>query len=363
MNGARVLAIYRKDLRDASRDTRLIVALAMPLLLGLLYSFMFQDETRPSVKLGVVSSAATTLPDTVKAATEQAIVLTVVPFSDEAALTQQVKDQEIDIGIVVPAGFDRDLAAGRSPTLTVIVPATPTYGGDYVVAVLDRVTQALAGQPPAATIERVTLPEQTGTAEAAFATLGARLIFVLIALILMLSMIAVYALPVTITEETEKRTLEALTLVASHAEVIAAKALFGLTYCVISMPLMLVVTRSAPKDIALFVAAFFVSSVTLVGFGLLLGGLIKTQSQLNTWSSVVIFPLLAPAIIVGLPTPPIVNAIVFLIPTAQTMRLGVNAFAGRQLFAGQWLSFAILIGWAIAAYSLVWWRLSRQESA
>jgi len=103
--------------------------------------------------------------------------------------------------------------------------------------------------------------------------------------------------------------------------------------------------------------------VTLVGFGLLLGGLIKTQSQLNTWSSVVILPLLAPAIIVGLPTPPIVNAIVYLIPTAQTMRLGVNAFAGRQLFAGQWLSFAILIGWAIAAYGLVWWRLSRQESA
>jgi ABC-2 type transport system permease protein len=362
MSGARVMAIFQKDLRDAVRDSRLIVALAMPLLIGLLYSFMFQDETMPSVKLGVVSSVATTLPDTVRAATEQAVVLTVVSIPDEAGLTRQVKDEEVDIGVVVPASFDRDLAAGRSPTLTVILPAAPTYGGDYVAAILDRVTQAMAGQPPAATIERVTLPEQTGTAEAAFATLGARLIFVLIALILMLSMIAAYALPVTITEETEKRTLEALTLVASHGEVIAAKVLFGLTYCVISVPLMLAVTRSAPKDLPLFAAAFVVSSVTLVGFGLLLGGLIKTQSQLNTWSSLVILPLLAPAIIVGLPTPSVVNAIVYLIPTAQTMRLGVNAFAGKQLFAGQWLSFAILIGWAIIVYGLVWWRLSRQES-
>ena len=59
MNGARVIAIYRKDLRDASRDYRLIIALLMPLLLGLLYSFMFKDDTRPTAKLGVVASAAT----------------------------------------------------------------------------------------------------------------------------------------------------------------------------------------------------------------------------------------------------------------------------------------------------------------
>jgi hypothetical protein len=102
------------------------------------------------------------------------------------------------------------------------------------------------------------------------------------------------------------------------------------------------------------VAAFFVSSVTLVAFGLLLGGLFKTQTQLNTWGSLVILPLLAPAVTVGLPTPPLVNAIVFMIPTAQTMRLGVNAFAGKGVFGWQWLSFAILIGWAIVAYGLVW---------
>ena len=56
MNVARVNAIYRKDLRDALRDSRLIIAILMPLLIGLLYSFMFKDDTKPTAKLGVVAS-------------------------------------------------------------------------------------------------------------------------------------------------------------------------------------------------------------------------------------------------------------------------------------------------------------------
>ena len=244
-----------------------------------------------------------------------------------------------------------------------ILPASPSFGGDYVAAMLDRVTQSLAGQVPAATIARVMLPATPGTSDSAFATLGARKIFVLVAVILMLAMIAVYALPAVLTEETEKRTVEALTLIASDVEVIVAKSLFGLTYCVISVPLMLAVTRVVPENVALFVLDIVLTSVTLVGLGLLLGGLMRTQTQLNTWSSVALIPLLVPAIIAGLPVPGWVEAIVSIIPTAQTMRLGVNALAGRQLFGAEWLSVAIILGWSVAAYGLVWWRLLRQEAA
>ncbi len=363
MNLARVNAIYRKDLRDALRDSRLIVALLMPLLIGVLYSVMFKDDTKPTAKLGVVASTATQLPAAIKTATQAALLLKVESFADPAALTQQVRDKNVDVGLIVPSGFDDALKGGAAPKLTVILPASPSFGGDYVAAMLDRVTQSLAGQVPAATIARVMLPATPGTSDSAFATLGARKIFVLVAVILMLAMIAVYALPAVLTEETEKRTVEALTLIASDAEVIVAKSLFGLTYCVISVPLMLAVTRVVPENVALFVLDIVLTSVTLVGLGLLLGGLMRTQTQLNTWSTVALIPLLVPAIIAGLPVPGWAEAIVSIIPTAQTMRLGVNALAGRQLFGAEWLSVAIILGWAVAAYGLVWWRLSRQEAA
>jgi ABC-2 type transport system permease protein len=363
VNLSRITAIYRKDLRDALRDSRIIIAVLMPLLIGLVYSFMFKDDTKPTAKLGVVASASTQLPAALQAATKAALQLKVQSFADQAALTRQVRDKKVDVGLVVPAGFDSALKSGASPKLTVILPASPSFGGDYVAAVLDRVTQSLAGQVPAATIALVTLPATAGTADSALAALGARKMFVLVAVILMLAMIAVYALPAVLTEETEKRTVEALTLIASDAEVIVAKSLFGLTYCVISVPLMLAITRVVPENLALFVSAIVLTSVALVGLGLLLGGLMRTQTQLNTWSTVALMPLIVPAIVVGLPVPGRVEAVVSAIPTAQTMRLGVNALAGRQLFGAEWLSFAIILGWAVAAYGLVWWRLSRQEAA
>jgi ABC-type Na+ efflux pump permease subunit len=363
VNAARIHAIYLKDLRDALRDSRLIIAVLMPLLIGVLYSVMFKDDTKPTAKLGVVASTATQLPATLQAATKAAVQLKVQSFADQAALTRQVRDKKVDVGLIVPDGFDRALKGGASPKLTVILPASPSFGGDYVAAMLDRVTQSLAGQVPAATIARMMLPATAGTSDSAFAALGARKIFVLVAVILMLAMIAVYALPAVLTEEREKRTMEALTLIASGAEVIVAKSLFGLTYCVISVPLMLAVTRVVPENVALFVAAIVLTSVTLVGFGLLLGGLMRTQTQLNTWSSIALLPMLVPSIIVGLPVPGWVEAIVSVIPTAQTMRLGVNALAGRQLFGAEWLSVAIILGWAVASYCLVWWRLARQEAA
>lgn len=363
MKVVRIRAIYLKDLRDALRDSRLIIAILMPLLIGVLYSVMFKDDTKPTAKLGVVASTSTQFPAAILAATKAAVQLKVQSFADQAALTLQVRDKNVDVGLIVPGGFDRALKGGASPKLTVILPASPSFGGDYVAAILDPVTQSLAGKVPAATIARVMLPATAGTSDSAFAALGPRKIFVLVAVVLMIAMIAVYALPAVLTEEREKRTMEALTLIASGAEVIVAKSLFGLTYCVISVPLMLAVTRVVPEDVALFVVAIVLTSVTLVGFGLLLGGLMRTQTQLNTWSTVALLPMLLPAIVAGLPTPGWAGAIVFVIPTAQTMRLGVNALAGRQLFGAEWLSVAIILGWAVAGYGLVWWRLSRQEAA
>jgi ABC-2 type transport system permease protein len=363
VNAARVNAIYRKDLRDAMRDSRLIIALLMPLLIGLLYSFMFKDDTKPTAKLGVVASTSSQLPAALQAATKAALQLKVQSFADQAALAQQVRDKKVDVGLIIPSGFDQALRGGSPPTLTVILPASPSFGGDYVAAMLDRVTQSLAGQAPAATIAREVLPAAAGSSDSAFIALGARKVFVLVAVILMLAMIAVYALPAVLTEETEKRTVEALTMIASDAEVIVAKSLFGLTYCVISVPLMLAITRVVPENVALFVVDIVLTSVTLVGLGLLLGGMMRTQTQLNTWSTVALIPLMAPAIVIQLPLPGWVEAIVSVLPTAQTMRLGVNALAGRQLFGAEWLSVAIILGWGVAAYGLVWWRLSRQEAA
>jgi len=362
MSWPRIRTIYRKDMRDALRDSRVLTAILLPLGLGLLYSFMFSDENirTQKAKVGVVSDGTTQLTTVISKQTGRALRLTFVAVPNAPDLEQQVQRKKVDVGLVVPPGFDAAVKAGESPQLTVVLPSSPSFDSDYVDAVLDRSVQALAGRAPPARIVLRSLPPESGGATAIEA-LGARKDFILVSIILLLAMIAVYAVPAVLVEETEKKTMEALTLIASTADVIAAKALFGIVLSIVSVPVLLVITRGNPAEVAALAAAVVLSAAVLVGIGLLCGGLFKTQQQVNTWSGVILLALLAPAFTIGMPTPAAVNTALAFIPTAQTFRLIANAFAGRALYPHEWLSYAVLLAWAVGAYGLLWWRLSRQE--
>ena len=143
----------------------------------------------------------------------------------------------------------------------------------------------------------------------------------------------------------------------------AAKAQFGIALSVISVPVLLVVTRGRPAAVVGMLIAVLLSAAVLVGIGLLIAGLFKTQQQVNTWSGLILLPLIAPAFTLGMRTPDVVNKVLAFIPTVYTFRLSANAFAGRTLYPDSWLSYVVLMAWGVFAYGLLWWRLSRQEDA
>jgi hypothetical protein len=131
----------------------------------------------------------------------------------------------------------------------------------------------------------------------------------------------------------------------------------------VAVPVLLAITRGHPAEYAALAAVVVVSAVVIVGIGLLFAGLLKNQQQINTWSGILLLPLLAPAITVGMPTPDAVNQALAFIPTSQSFRLMANAFAGRTLYPHEVLSYAVLLAWGVGVYGLLWWRLSRQEDA
>src|SRR5699024_242115 len=123
----------------------------------------------------------------------------------------------------------------------------------------------------------------TGDETNLFDDLGLQRYFVLAALMMLIAMIAMLAVPIILAEEAEKKTLEALTLIASYIDVVAAKALVGITYIVAGTGLLLALTQIWPEDPVLFFSGILLLGIALVGLGLLLGGLFKSANQLNTW--------------------------------------------------------------------------------
>ena len=364
MSWARIRAIYRKDMRDALRDSRVLTALLTPLLLGLLYSVMLPEDAvqTQKVKVGVVSESPTQLTRVISRQAPRAVRVTFVSLPSAARLEQQVRQKKVDLGLALPPGFDAAVRDGSSPVLTVVLPSSPGFDVDYVNAILDRSVQALGGHAPPARIVQHSLPPEPG-GSTAIDVLGPRIDFVLVSIILLLAMVAVYAVPAVLTEETETKTMDALTLIASTADVIAAKALFGVTLCIVAVPVLLAITRGHAAEVGVLAGVVVLSAVVLVGIGLLFAGLVKTQQQVNTWSGLILLPLLAPAFTIGMRTPEAVNTALWLLPTGHTFRLIANAFAGRTLYPYELLSLAMLLAWALGAYGLLWWRLSRREDA
>jgi len=356
-----IAAIFRKDVVDAVRDSRVLVSLLTPIVLAILYNSIFPEERLVEAKIAFAGPENSALVRSLEERAGQTVSLKLRHVDSDVEARHLVVTQDVDAAFVLPADVDDAIRQGRRPTITLIQPAEGSSSANFVSASLEAGIRALSGQPPIATVavERV----QAGTAEAGvLGELGARRYFVLATVVMMLGMIAVLAVPIILTEEAEKKTLDALLLVANYREVIIGKALVGLAYSAVSVTLMLGLTRLQPVDIPTFVIGTGMLAVSLIGLGLLLGGLFKTAGQVYTWSSVLLLPIIGPAFVAGLPVPGALDLALRAFPTFQGMRVMTNGLAGRALFTDIWISYAVLLAWVAIAYGALAWRLSRRES-
>ena len=356
-----VFAIFRKDVVDAIRDSRVLVSLLTPLILAILYNSIFPEERLFEAKVAYAGPETSALVRTLEERAGQTVALKLRHVDDAAAARSLVASGDVDAAFVLPPDVDDAVRQGRRPTITLIQPTNGSSAANFVSAGIEAGLRALSGQPPIATVAVERVP--AGSAEAGvLGDLGTRRYFVLATVVMMLGMIAVLAVPIILTEEAEKKTLDALLLVANYREVILGKALVGVAYSAASVVLMLGLTRLRPVDIPTFVAGTALLAVALIGLGLLLGGLFRTAGQVYTWSSVLLLPIIGPAFVAGLPVPDALDLALRAFPTFQGMRIMSNGLAGKTLFADLWIAYAVLVAWVAIAYGLLAWRLSRRES-
>ena len=361
MSRRRILTILVKDLKDAIRDARVLFALLLPLGIGVFYNLTFSDESLSTLSIDVVyvSPDASRLPALVTRSLAGIAEVTLEPLGSAADVEGRVRDDAVDLGIVLPAGFDAAIMAGQTPGVQVFTPPGGGVEGDYVLAALPGVLRRMAGPPEPATV--TVTPTSGGEDDSVLDRVGAREWAVMSSLLMMIGMIAMLAVPIVLAEETEKKTLDALTLVSSYAEVVVGKALLGVVYALVMVPMLLVITGQRIVEWPLFVAATTLVTATLLGFGLLMAGLFKSANQLNTWGGLLLLPVIGPAFAVALPLPGAVRAVVQRIPTGEAAKLLLNAATGDDLFRDQGLSLAVIALWGVAAYGLLLWRLSRRE--
>ncbi|HQY29666.1 MAG TPA: ABC transporter permease subunit [Thermomicrobiales bacterium] len=358
----RIFALARKDIKDAIRDARVLVALIIPLGIGGFYGFLFDDTQTTIVKttIAISSPDQSVLIGAITAALPQNVHVDVRTFPNRQAVIDEVGKGKEDIGIILPAGFDAAVRAGQEPDLTVVRSPDPSLGGDYVLTALDPALRQMAGQGAPARLEVINAPELTRGDITS--RVGLRTWSVILSMIMSISLVAILAIPIVLVEEVEKKTLDALILAMDYWEVVVAKTLVGLTYVAAMIAILLGMTRIAILDWFVFVATISLLAIALLGIGLLLAGLFRSANQLNTWSGLLLTPLILPAIFMGPPLPDRIISILRLFPTGAGMQLLLNSVTHEKLFGGQPTLFAIILIWIVVTYTLLIIRLNRTQA-
>jgi ABC-type transport system involved in multi-copper enzyme maturation permease subunit len=174
--------------------------------------------------------------------------------------------------------------------------------------------------------------------------------------------VALLAIPIILAEETEKKTIDALVMISSYGEVVIAKALLGVSYVAVMSAILLGITRLRPTSWPWFLVSLALLAICLLGFGLLLGSVFKSATQLNTWSGLLLIPAVVPASLIGLGISDWVDRIAGLTPTGAGMKLLTNAFTDPSLYDNSIRIVAVLIVWTAIFYTLLLWQLSRRRA-
>ncbi len=357
----RIRAILFKDLRDAIRDARVLFAILVPLGVGLFYNFIFDDEVPPpSATVAITVDTGAEFEAVLAGIVEPAMDVEFIRLTDDE-IREQASASDIDLGLILPPDFDEAVTSGLSPPILAVLAEDRSFGGDYVLSAIDPALRSMTGQtlPAELTVETAELDV---TAITVYDRLGARTYLVLIALVLMIAMTGVTAIPIVLAEETEKKTIEALALIASYREIIIAKALLGMIYVSVATALLLLLTQLFPRDWVMFVTAVAVTGAAIMALGLLLAGVVKNANQLNTWSGVVLIPMLAPAFLVGIGLSDRVEQIAQLFPTGAAMKLFIDSYSDASVFDDSAVSYAVILVWGVVAYALLVWQLSRRRA-
>ena len=129
----KALLIAGTNLRRTFRDrSTLFFAAVFPLLLILVLGLAYGGDMQPRVGITVLGRGP--LAEQLAHRIEAADGLAVRSVDDQKTLVRTVEHGQLEAGVLVPAGYDRDVAAGRQATVRVLAPSG--LGGQQTSATL-----------------------------------------------------------------------------------------------------------------------------------------------------------------------------------------------------------------------------------
>lgn len=356
MNPGVVAAIARKDIVDAVRNRYLLVALLTPLFVAILFRLLTPGLNNLSTMSIVVHDPGDSQLVSELRASPQ---IDLIKAGSADGVANEVENSKAIGGLVIPATFDADVAAGKQPELTVYVNNKENDIKQHAFRQL--LEQKVLGlvKPIPARLNWIDVGKEAGAEPKAGFNLN-QMLFPLL-LLITFGMSGALVVPLLLVEEKEKRTLDfLLTSPATLTEIVTGKAITGVVYSLLIAGVLLALNHKLIGNWPLTLLTLFSGLLFVVAIGLLMGSLFQNTMQVNTWASLVLIVLMAPSF----PMPGLsatLETASRLIPTyyfVEALKLSLAGTVSAQL--GKHL--VVVLGCTLLALLAAIWGLRRQQN-
>ncbi len=352
MNLRIILAIVRKDMVDAIKNKTILFSILMPIGLSILLGFALGGVD--VLKVAVFDQGESVLVERLAQMGGAEVIR-----CDSADQVREVVEKKASGGLVLPPQFDEAVARGDKPSLQVYVNVRKgSVSSMRLHQFVQEQVLKLAGQELPADVRLKTL---NGPPEGEKEHLNLKQYMLVAWLMLGLMMTCAFVVPTLLAEEKEKHTLAAILVSpASYVDVVAAKAIVGLVYSLLVTLIILTLNGGLTGNLPLLFTVILLSSLLLVEIGLLIGGFFENVTQVNTWGTFIIFPLILPGTLMMLPDA--MEMVMRFIPTYYTVDAVRLALTNQATWANVWLDMVVLGGCVVALFVAVVWSLKRERA-
>jgi ABC-2 type transport system permease protein len=285
MNPRIAWQVLKKDLRLGPRSPILLWAIIFPLVGTFVIQMVFGSLFAPQPRLGIVDESGS------QVAVEMAAIdgIEIRTVDDEAALVQLVRDNYLDAGLVLPAGFDAAVQAGGQPELRFFVGGESLASNRLILAVTTlEAVRLVEGTTPPVNVEVVATGDP-------LLPMSSRMTPLLVLFALLIAGVFVPAF--SIVQERESGTMTALLVSpARGVDVLAAKAAMGLVLAFLMTLVTLWLNDALGTQPAALLLSVLIGALMLAEVGLLFGGGAKDSKTLFALMKSVNILLFAPVI-------------------------------------------------------------------
>jgi ABC-2 type transport system permease protein len=267
MSLTRTFKVLGKEFRLGPRSPVFLWVVFLPVLFTLVLQVTFGSLFDPQPRLGIVDRGSSTITTAVQGM--DGIDLTLLDNPDD--LKAKVESDDLDAGLVLPAGFDDEVRAGARPPLEFYVGGESLASNRIILAVTTvDLVRGIEGAPPPVDVQ----VEALGDA-------GLPIAVRMVPFIMMYALVvaAVFLPAFSIADEREKGTLNALIVTpVKLSEVITAKGMLGVILALAMTVFTLFLNNAlGAEPFALFVV-LLVGSILCVEIGLIYGTVSKDST-------------------------------------------------------------------------------------